>query len=67
MKITMKATRLGSPNGYDVKEYMAGETYDVPADLAAAFIGSNAALPAVSKPSGGKNKPQSDEKPSGGN
>jgi len=50
MKITMQETTLGSPNGYDVRSYRDGQTYDVPAVLGKAFVNSGAAVPASGPP-----------------
>lgn len=38
MKLTMKQTIMGSPDGNEVREYMAGEVYDVPESLAGVFL-----------------------------
>ena len=38
MKIRMKETKLGSPDGALVTEYKKGRTYDVPDKLADAFV-----------------------------
>jgi len=38
MKINMKQTRYGSPDGVQVEEYKKGETYDVRETLAAIFL-----------------------------
>ena len=38
MKVKMKATRYGSPDGMRVDEYKKGETYDMRDALAAIFL-----------------------------
>ena len=38
MKLKMLQTCLGSPDGRRVVEYLKGESYDLPADLAEAFV-----------------------------
>lgn len=38
VKITMTATQQGSPDHISVKRYVKGETVEVPADLAEAFV-----------------------------
>jgi hypothetical protein len=44
MRITMKETRFGSPDGSKVNEYEAGKAYDVPPDLANDFIAAGVAV-----------------------
>lgn len=43
MRIKMKETRFGSPDGIKVNEYVAGAAYDVSADLAKDFIAAGVA------------------------
>jgi len=56
MRITMRETRLGSPNGRDVHTYEAGETYDadtippVDDDLASVFLREGWAVDADALP-----------------
>lgn len=38
MFIRMLGTHPGSPNGIEVRDYFAGEVYDVPASLGKAFV-----------------------------
>lgn len=40
MRLLMKETRRGSPNGVDVNRYLEGEEYDLPETLANVFIGN---------------------------
>ena len=43
MQIRMLRTQRGSPDGLEVRLYEAGRKYDVPAELAAVFIGQGSA------------------------
>lgn len=45
MKIRMTRTENGSPDGFTVREYKDGHTYDVPDELADAFFKAGAADP----------------------
>ena len=36
--VLMLATQDGSPDGFTVREYEKGETYDIPEDLAKSFV-----------------------------
>jgi hypothetical protein len=38
MKVKMIKTKKGSPDGFTVCEYLIGESYDIPDDLAKVFI-----------------------------
>jgi len=38
MKVRMLQTMKGSPDGIQVKEYQAGEVYDLPPSLASVFL-----------------------------
>jgi hypothetical protein len=38
MKVRMLTTKLGSPNGLEVREYEAGQKYDMPESLAEIFL-----------------------------
>ena len=38
MKVRMKETKKGSPDGVEVNEYKKGRTYDLPDRLAGAFV-----------------------------
>jgi len=38
MRIKMRSTRLGSPDGIQVNSYQAGETYEVPDQLGQVFL-----------------------------
>ncbi len=74
MKLKMLKTCLGSPDGRRVVEYLKGETHDLPADLAEAFVSQGWArapgsrTPRRTKNAGSapENKTQSSRKPSGG-
>ena len=44
MKIRMKETKLGSPDGVQVIDYQKGKTYDLPERLAGAFVKQGWAL-----------------------
>ena len=43
MIVRMLTTKLGSPDGLEVREYEAGRKYDIPERLAANFLGQGAA------------------------
>lgn len=43
MRVRMLRTQAGSPDGIVVEEYRAGESYDLPAHLASAFLEVRAA------------------------
>jgi hypothetical protein len=49
MKIKMLETRQGSPNGYEVRTYEKGASYDVPDDLGNDFIAGKYAEAVVEK------------------
>ena len=51
MFIKMKETTPGSPDGFTIKKYEAGETYDLPEKLAKGFISMAVADKADVKPS----------------
>jgi len=38
VKVRMKTSARGSPDGLRLREYEAGRTYDLPKDLARAFV-----------------------------
>lgn len=44
MRITMKETRFGSPDGVTVNEYLRDTAYDVSADLGKDFIAAGVAV-----------------------
>jgi hypothetical protein len=52
VKIKMKETKPGSPDGIQVISYKAGEVYDIPVALAKAFVNEKWAepWPPVKKP-----------------
>ena len=41
VKVKMLQTQSGSPDGMQIKEYKAGETYDIPSSLAAVTSAAN--------------------------
>lgn len=45
MKVTMIRRRTGSPDGIRVALYDAGQTYDLPEELAQVFVGLGDAKP----------------------
>ena len=38
MKVRMLTTKQGSPNGLEIRDYEAGQKYDLPARLAEIFL-----------------------------
>lgn len=46
IKVRMNRTAMGAPDSVTVKEYKAGQEYDVPEDLAECFFSDGAADPA---------------------
>lgn len=50
MKIKMLQTRRASPYGGAAEEFRKDETYDLPANLATAFLTDGAALPVRERP-----------------
>jgi len=38
MRVRMKETRKGSPDGLTISEYVAGRVYEIPFDLAEVFV-----------------------------
>lgn len=38
MRVRMKETRKGSPDGLTISEYVAGRVYEIPFDLASVFV-----------------------------
>lgn len=49
MHVTMIETTKGSPNGIMINTYESGETYDLPYELANAFINAKFAKKATKK------------------
>jgi hypothetical protein len=45
-RLRMLSTRRGSPDGFQVNSYQAGHVYELPPDLAAAFLREGWAEPA---------------------
>ena len=74
MKLKMLKTCLGSPDGRRVVEYVKGESYDLPAELADVFVaqgwarvpGSRAPRRTKNAGAAPENKSKSSRKPSGG-
>ena len=72
MKLKMLQTCLGSPDGRRVVEYLKGETYDLPADLAQVFVSQDWARASASrtprrmKNAGSAPENKTHRKPSGG-
>lgn len=56
MKLKMKRTSYGSPDGVLVEEYKKGETYEVRDSLATIFLKEGWAVPADSAPRKKKNQ-----------
>lgn len=50
MNIKMLETRLGTVDGFTVREYVKGDQYEVGADLGAAFVGEGCAEEIKAKP-----------------
>ncbi len=50
MKVKMLQTRRASPYGGAAEEFRKDETYDLPANLATAFLTDGAALPVRERP-----------------
>lgn len=50
MNITMTQTAKGAVTSTDVREFLAGREYDVPAELGEAFIGMGVADAVETKP-----------------
>ncbi len=50
MRVTMTRTQTGSPDGIHIYTYVDGQTYDLNADLAQAFLGMGVAVDANLKP-----------------
>lgn len=61
VKVTMLKDAKGAPDSVTTREYKAGETYDVPEDLAACFFDAGLADPAEAHepaPTGDAGDPQ---------
>jgi len=61
--ITMSETRAGSPDGIQVNDYLEGETYTVPEDLADIFTANGWAEETDAPKSEQIEEPANDEKP----
>lgn len=65
IKVRMNRTAKGAPDSITVKEYLEGEEYDVPEDLAECFFSDGSADPAEAHADGGKTEPAGGENSAG--
>ncbi len=56
VRIKMKVTKNGSPDGKTVQPYFAGQEYEVPADLAREFLLGDAEKVVPAEEQAGNNK-----------